>query len=53
MLLDPSKAVQLEHPGRRYTFCSPACAALFQAAPERYLRAADASEDGASGAAGT
>jgi trehalose synthase len=40
MSLDPHKAVEFAHQGRRYYFCSRACATLFQAVPERYLRAA-------------
>lgn len=43
MTVDPARARGVvEHDGRNYYFCSPGCAAKFQAAPEKYLKAESA-----------
>lgn len=38
MLVDPKRAGgQCVHEGKTYYFCSPACLAKFEQAPQRYL----------------
>ncbi len=39
MTVDRSKALSLEHGGKRHFFCGPGCRAKFEADPERYPRA--------------
>jgi P-type Cu+ transporter len=40
MTVDRSKALSLEHAGRRYFFCGPGCRAKFEADAERYASGA-------------
>ena len=40
MTVDRSKALSLEHAGRRYFFCGPGCRAKFEADAKRYASAA-------------
>ena len=51
MAVRPDGQHRLSYQGKTYLFCSGGCLAEFQAAPERYLRAA--SGEGGSAAPGT
>ncbi len=37
MTLDRDDAIQVEHGGKVYFFCDPACASIFQDEPDRWI----------------
>jgi uncharacterized protein len=47
MTVDRTKALSLEHRGRRYFFCGPGCRTKFEADPEQYVAREGAAEEAA------